>query len=948
MGSRYYNSKRSASPGAQRIVVPGRSSDTGFISSSYGGTSYAGHMHGLRDDYRHPSLSSVAPPRKTTGVIPISTEIVYKDSYPLSASSAGAPREAYTGRPRRSSDLPPPHPSLRSRPAAVVQEVTPRPLSPLSRSYEPRDSYVKSNTSVRRSEPKAKKLYNVGDDGSAKLIAETEEYRDSSRRERAGYHLTGRSHRPREVDESAWSYTDAVGMYNETEPIRRPRRGSVDGRRPTSVLELPSYAPSYHRNSRDYGPPPSTRQFDRVNNVTRNSSVREPVRGSSRDRKGSYDTYGHREPYEMPLRPSSTMPVVVNQPEPRHARDETYYPDDYDDYREPRRPHRQFTDENVQSRGFGIRMPSVDRHAGGSSSSSAEPPIPRSVYPQASALYSEQPLVKIPSSSEYVAPAQQVDDRWDKHERREREYDRDRLKDWERPREREYERDDRSERHHHRRSTADGVRDPSIPNAAAAATAAAGLAGAAAVGANYEKKRVEKRYESEDERTPWPRRELNDREDERERRYAERDRDERDRRDRDEKRDREDRRDREEKRREEKPVLDPDEDYRRRVQQAQAELGALPKSRSKEDERNDSERDRQRRREREERERERRQSRDRDSRRGSDDNAVPKRSRAPSVDSHSLSQHNRPSTTDRGFVQEPESMMPGTYPREAQATAGAMPPPPPPSTQQPPTNIVPPTANATLPVPDVAPRSKSVDPSSGTSSGERRVTIVEPPKDDGKAADPPLKGILRKPTEKFPEHPTTHREGVTPLKERLKKENGGKEIPEGAKWTKIDRRLVNPQALEEKGERFEERQDCVIVLRVLTKDEIQVFANRTAEIREEREQRYHRERKRHSSHGHRSSHHERDTSDDSDNREYRHSSRRSHRDDEKESHRHGRDDGGSDRDREQPRSSRKDSDKDKYESENEAVMRAIEEGRRKDRGSRDLREEYMSGALNGR
>jgi hypothetical protein len=107
---------------------------------------------------------------------------------------------------------------------------------------------------------------------------------------------------------------------------------------------------------------------------------------------------------------------------------------------------------------------------------------------------------------------------------------------------------------------------------------------------------------------------------------------------------------------------------------------------------------------------------------------------------------------------------------------------------------------------------------------------VEPPKDDRPAAEPALKGILRKPTTKFPEHPDSIREGVTPLKDRLKKE-GGKGIPDGAKWTKIDRRLVNPQALEEKGERFEERMEHVIVLRVLTKDEIQAFANRTTEIR---------------------------------------------------------------------------------------------------------------------
>jgi hypothetical protein len=106
------------------------------------------------------------------------------------------------------------------------------------------------------------------------------------------------------------------------------------------------------------------------------------------------------------------------------------------------------------------------------------------------------------------------------------------------------------------------------------------------------------------------------------------------------------------------------------------------------------------------------------------------------------------------------------------------------------------------------------------------VTIVTPPKEP----QPAVKGILRKPTAKFPEEPEPIREGVAPHKDALK----GKDIPIGARWTRIDRRLVNPQALEEAKERFEERMDCVIVLRVLTKSEIQKLADRTKKIRERR------------------------------------------------------------------------------------------------------------------
>jgi hypothetical protein len=106
---------------------------------------------------------------------------------------------------------------------------------------------------------------------------------------------------------------------------------------------------------------------------------------------------------------------------------------------------------------------------------------------------------------------------------------------------------------------------------------------------------------------------------------------------------------------------------------------------------------------------------------------------------------------------------------------------------------------------------------------KRRVKIVEPPKKEEAPAQ--IKSILRKPTEKFPDHHDGIREGVTPL------EPEKKGIPKDAKWTKIDRRLVNPEALDLAQLRYEERLDCVIVLKVLTKEEIQALADKTAEIR---------------------------------------------------------------------------------------------------------------------
>ncbi|KAI9803237.1 MAG: hypothetical protein M1825_002028 [Sarcosagium campestre] len=109
------------------------------------------------------------------------------------------------------------------------------------------------------------------------------------------------------------------------------------------------------------------------------------------------------------------------------------------------------------------------------------------------------------------------------------------------------------------------------------------------------------------------------------------------------------------------------------------------------------------------------------------------------------------------------------------------------------------------------------------------VRVVSPPRDSQTKA--PIKGILREPREKFPEDPAPIREGVAPLKDAKDDVKG---IPPNARWTKIDRRLVNPASLEEAQERFEERPDHVIVLRVLKIEEIEAFAARTQEIRDAR------------------------------------------------------------------------------------------------------------------
>lgn len=113
----------------------------------------------------------------------------------------------------------------------------------------------------------------------------------------------------------------------------------------------------------------------------------------------------------------------------------------------------------------------------------------------------------------------------------------------------------------------------------------------------------------------------------------------------------------------------------------------------------------------------------------------------------------------------------------------------------------------------------------------RTPKVVSPPPINATeitAAKPAPKGILKQPREKFPEDSSTLREGVAPL------DAAKKGIPPEARWTRINRRLVNPESLEEEGIRFEEYPDYVIVLKVLSQDEIAKLTQRTHEIRERR------------------------------------------------------------------------------------------------------------------
>jgi hypothetical protein len=120
------------------------------------------------------------------------------------------------------------------------------------------------------------------------------------------------------------------------------------------------------------------------------------------------------------------------------------------------------------------------------------------------------------------------------------------------------------------------------------------------------------------------------------------------------------------------------------------------------------------------------------------------------------------------------------------------------------------------------------DESRGRDSADgKHVRLVSPPRD--KKNDKPVRGILKAPSAAFPEEANPIREGVAPHKEDKKL----KEVPAGARWTKISRRKVNPEALEIGKERFEVRDDFVIVLRVLSAEEIQAYATATQILRGE-------------------------------------------------------------------------------------------------------------------
>ena len=90
---------------------------------------------------------------------------------------------------------------------------------------------------------------------------------------------------------------------------------------------------------------------------------------------------------------------------------------------------------------------------------------------------------------------------------------------------------------------------------------------------------------------------------------------------------------------------------------------------------------------------------------------------------------------------------------------------------------------------------------------------------------PALKSILKSPTPQFPEPQTLHREGVAPSL------TAALTIPPTARWTKVSTKHICPTVLASCRERYEARADRVIILRVLSAEEVRWYAAMTEWVR---------------------------------------------------------------------------------------------------------------------
>ncbi|KAI9717556.1 MAG: hypothetical protein M1812_004697 [Candelaria pacifica] len=741
--------RRPSSPGSRRLANPMRSSTGSVGYSSPYEPYYAGPRSSLRD-VAPPSRSGVQP---IGGVERISADpgrpvprTIQKD-IPTTSHARGdsttqyrratLDRDSEGGR-RPANLMPPPSNSSRTRPIIHTSTLpnADRPSSPLARtrqSTEDEDYYVQPASSGRRGQHR--RIYSLDSNDIDRGVRERDNqvaqvpsdgterggYRSSGLGGgRRGYNLKGplvRRADP-ESDDYGYSYTNPKEqMYRDTAPRPRPRRDSYSTQtreRPLSMTGMEDYLPRVP--NRDAGPPPTTRQLDRLGGVGRSSSLRQSPRPPVDNRSRNYPPSGDTNTYDAsPSRRPVTKPISIHH---KHDYGHGSDSEDYDepDRRDKRERRARRADDEVSTRGFGVRAPDIEHDR---------------AVDRYDTRYKEPRFTEAPPK----LINNELPHRVDRGER---------APQGRAPRDREYSAEDLRNQERRSRTTRDAdvfgqglgeeeLRDIELRD--------------------LRKREIQELKDSY--RGP--------RKDE----YPEPDR----------------------RRKEHRPKEYSDEDFE-----------------TDEEDRRDRERRRRLRRE--------RKARERDALNTDPRNVDPREPSFQEPDYEDTKdyveeeprhrdQHDRES--DREQHREPHDR--GSQgrdhghrePRKEESYEKLL--------------------------DDGEPLVG--EPDAVTPDRPTRVRVVSP--SGAREPEQPVKGILRPPREKFPEDPAPIREGVAPLKDA-----GKKGIPPGARWTKVDRKLVNPAALEEAQERFEERLDYVIVLRVLTKDEIQGFAARTQEIRDER------------------------------------------------------------------------------------------------------------------
>jgi hypothetical protein len=121
----------------------------------------------------------------------------------------------------------------------------------------------------------------------------------------------------------------------------------------------------------------------------------------------------------------------------------------------------------------------------------------------------------------------------------------------------------------------------------------------------------------------------------------------------------------------------------------------------------------------------------------------------------------------------------------------------------------------------------------------RRSIAYRPKEQVDFGSSPPRTGAIPIPSAN--PRSSAERFGTSPRPDslRLAPDSYGNEIPSDAKWTKIARRLVSPEVLDQDRRRYEARPDFVAVLGLLSRDEIEDYAVRSQVLRAARSRRSH-------------------------------------------------------------------------------------------------------------